>query len=87
MYDTSIHLKDHLGTTVPASLTYNSGNLTATINPTANLTWRETYTATVTIGVLNDVGDPLEYQKQWSFTVEPEVHPYVTEHDPRSTVR
>ena len=38
-------------------LTYSAATLTATINPTANLAWGETYTATVTIGVLNDVGD------------------------------
>jgi hypothetical protein len=82
VYDTSIYLKDHLGTTVPALLTYNSGTLTATINPTADLTWSETYTATVTTGVQNDVGDYLEYQKQWSFTVEPEVHPYITDPTP-----
>jgi len=84
VYDTSIYLKDHLGTTVPASMTYSAATLTATINPTANLTWSEVYTATVTTGVQNDVGDYLEYQKQWSFTVEPEVHPYVTSTIPAS---
>lgn len=78
VYDSTIYLKDSGGTTVPASLSYSPATRTATIDPTSNLAWGETYTATVTTGVQNDVGDYLEYQKQWSFTVEPEVHPYVT---------
>lgn len=84
VYDSTIYLKDSGGTTVPAALTYSALTRTATINPTANLEWGETYTATVTTGVQNDVGDYLEYQKQWSFTVEAEVHPYVTSTIPAS---
>jgi hypothetical protein len=85
VYDSTIHLKrNSTGLTVPAALTYSAVTRIATIDPSSDLVWGEIYTATVTTGVQNDVGDYLESQKQWSFTVESEVHPYVTSTIPAS---
>ena len=40
----------------------------ATFNPTNNLSASTTYTATITTGAKNSIGDPLAASKVWSFT-------------------
>jgi hypothetical protein len=60
---------------VPASVSYNSGSQTATLDPTAYLEYSKTYTATVTTGAEDLVGNQLDQDpitsgnqpKTWSF--------------------
>jgi hypothetical protein len=60
-------------TPAPAAVTYNSGSLTAVLNPSGNLVAGKTYTATVKSGAggVKDVaGNALAADKVWSFTVD-----------------
>jgi glucuronoarabinoxylan endo-1,4-beta-xylanase len=56
------------GTAVTGTVTYNSGNLTATFAPGAPLADNTTYTATITTGVTNSTGTALASNYDWSFT-------------------
>lgn len=60
------------GTPVSATVTYNAGTRTATLDPASNLQLGGTYTATVVGGAsgVKDVdGSPLAQSKTWTFTV------------------
>ena len=52
---------------MPATVTYNSSNYTATLTPSAALANSTTYTATVS-GAKDSAGDPLTSAFSWSFT-------------------
>jgi hypothetical protein len=54
------------GTNVPGTLTYNSGTLTATFDPTSNLTGGTTYIATVSSAT--DAAGNVMTPVSWSFT-------------------
>jgi len=85
IWDTTVYVRDHLGATIGIDpLDYDSGSQTLTITPSSALAWSETYTVTITTGVENTSGDPLDAEKVWSFTVEPKIHPYVTSTIPAS---
>jgi hypothetical protein len=58
-------------TTVPAAVTYNSTDRTATLNPDADLAANTTYTATIkggTGGVKDAAGNALASDRTWTFT-------------------
>jgi hypothetical protein len=58
-------------TTVPAAVTYNSTDRTATLNPGADLAADTTYTATIkggTAGVKDVAGNALASDRTWTFT-------------------
>jgi len=68
---TNFQLRDPGGVVVPASVTYDTGSATATLNPGAALANSTTYTATVrggTSGVKDSAGNALAADKTWSFT-------------------
>ena len=61
------------GTTVPATVSFNSSTLTATLVPTQPLAYSTTYTATVvggSNGVRDTNGNPLVSSYTWSFITE-----------------
>ena len=63
----SFVLKDASGTTLPSTLSYNVGTLTATITPNAPLVVGVTYTATVS-GATDIYGNVMTVPVTWSFT-------------------
>ncbi len=60
-------LRDAGGATVPATVAYNAGTLTATLSPTSALAPQATYTAQLTAGVKGEDGTALT-ATTWSFT-------------------
>lgn len=63
----SFVLKNASGTSVPATLSYNSSTLTATLTPSTALAFGTTYTATVS-GAENTSGTAMTAPVRWSFT-------------------
>lgn len=57
-------------TAVPATVTYNATTRAATLNPNATLAANTKYTATLSTGIKDAVGNPL-IAKSWSFTTGP----------------
>jgi hypothetical protein len=53
---------------VPANVTYDDSTHTATLTPTAALSWGASYTAKLTTGIHAIDGSPLAGQVTWSFT-------------------
>ncbi len=53
---------------IEATVSYDSTNKKAILNPSADLEKGTTYTATVTTGVKDPAGNALEANKSWSFT-------------------
>ena len=78
---TDFVLKSSNGSTVTATVSYNSTNYTATLTPLALLSNSTTYTATVS-GVKDMAGDPMSSPFSWSFTTGPA--PAVTSETPAS---
>jgi hypothetical protein len=64
----NIFLKDPNGNMVPASISYNAGNFTATLTPSSSLSLSTTYTATVLSNVRDLNGRTLAATTTWSFT-------------------
>lgn len=62
----TITLKDDSNNLVNGTVTYNAG--TATFRPATALNYSTTYTATITTGVKDAVGNNLEANYIWSFT-------------------
>jgi hypothetical protein len=56
------------GSSVPASVSYNSSTLTATLTPSAALSWSTTYTAQLSTAVKAADGAALAAAVSWSFT-------------------
>ena len=65
----TFEFRDSVNVLVPSTITYNSGNNTATLNPTAPLNPDSTYTVTVD-GVTDLAGNPLAAPYSWSFTTK-----------------
>jgi large repetitive protein len=70
---TTVELRDSSGNLVPASVTYNTASLTATLTPNASLSTTATYSARVRGGtadprVKDTAGNPLTAHVDWSFT-------------------
>lgn len=75
-------LRNAAGSTVPATVTYNASNRTATLDPTANLAADVRYTATLVGGasaIRDNAGTPLA-STSWSFLTGPA--PAVTGYTP-----
>jgi hypothetical protein len=53
---------------VSGTVSYNSGTNTATFTPDTNLDYMTAYTATITTGVTDLAGNPMEASYTWSFT-------------------
>ncbi len=66
------------GTTVPATVSYNTSTDTATLTPNASLTFSTTYTATLKTTIKDGSGVALGASVTWSFTTEDGVPPTVT---------
>ena len=67
----SFQLRDSAGNLVPASVSYDSGSVSATLDPTGLLADSATYTATVkgaANGVKDAAGNALATDKTWTFT-------------------
>ena len=67
----TFELRDSAGALVAATVSYNSGNNTATLDPTPALAFSSTYTAKVkggANGVKDAAGNPLAADFTWSFT-------------------
>ena len=69
----SVELRDGSGQLVPAAVTYDGPTMTATLNPTADLSLGTTYTATVRGGTIDPAvkdaaGNALAASVSWSFT-------------------
>jgi hypothetical protein len=60
-------VKDSGGTTVPGSVSFNTGNTVATFTPTSPLAASTTYTATVS-GATNTTGQTMANPFTWGFT-------------------
>ena len=68
---TNFQLREPGGTVVPATVTYDAGSQTATLDPGAALANSTTYTATVrggASGVKDSAGNALAVDRTWSFT-------------------
>jgi hypothetical protein len=65
---TTFNLTGPGGTTVVGSVSYNPANTTATLTPNGNLAYNTVYTATVTTGVADQLGDEPAAKYSWSFT-------------------
>jgi hypothetical protein len=63
----SFTVKDSGGTTVPGSVSFNTGNTVATFTPTSSLAASTTYTATVS-GAQNASGTAMTSPFSWTFT-------------------
>jgi hypothetical protein len=72
-------LKGPDGSLVDAALSYDATSKTATLNPSAKLAVNTTYTATVTTGVTDKVGNSLADNKVWSFTTTDDTTPPTVE--------
>ena len=79
----SFTLENSSGSSVAATVTYNSSNNTATLTPSAALANSTTYTATVS-GATDSAGDPMTSAVSWSFTTAAAVAPVVTSETPAS---
>jgi hypothetical protein len=55
---------------VAGTVSYNAGTRTATFDPTSNLAYGRTYTATITTGAKDLAGNSLTSSYSWSFTTE-----------------
>ena len=66
------------GTTVPASVTYDSATATATLTPSSSLAYGTTYTAEITTGAQASDGTPLSSPVSWSFTTHQQQPPLVS---------
>ena len=69
----AFELRDAANALVPATVTYDDATSTATLVPTAALTYGNTYTATVKggpAGVKDGSGNPLATDRVWSFSTE-----------------
>ena len=66
------------GSALPATVTYNSSNNTATLDPTANLAEGTSYTATITTGARDSFGNPIAAAKTWTFTTVDTTPPTVS---------
>jgi hypothetical protein len=64
----TVFLKDGSGTTVPATVAYDSGTNSAKLTPNAALAASTTYTATVKGTVTDAAGNALGSDSMWSFT-------------------
>ncbi len=72
-------VKGTSGTPLSATVTYDAANKQATLDPSANLDYGETYTARVkggsgdgAGGAKDRAGNTLSADREWSFTVEPD---------------
>ena len=79
----SFTLENSSGSSVAATVTYNSSNNTVTLTPSAALAYSTTYTATVS-GATDSAGDPMTSAVSWSFTTAAAVAPAVTSETPAS---
>ena len=82
----SFTLENSSGSSVAATVTYNSSNNMATLTPSAALAYSTTYTATVS-GATDSAGDPMTSPVSWSFTTAAAasaVAPTVTSETPAS---
>jgi hypothetical protein len=61
-------LRDSAGTLIPATVTYSTGTLTATLTPSATLSYSTNYTATISTAIKDSTGVPLAANYAWSFT-------------------
>ena len=61
-------LRDASSNPVPATMTYTSATLTATLTPSAALWYSSQYTAVVMAGVKDTAGNPTTSDFPWSFT-------------------
>ena len=75
------------GAAVTGTVSYNSGNLTATFIPGVPLAYSTTYTATITTGAMSSAGSALAANYTWSFTTAaaPPPAPFVTAVTPANT--
>lgn len=64
---TTFTLKDSSNNPVTASVSYDSGTKTATLDPSSDLSVGITYTATITADVKNSIGTAVSEHK-WNFT-------------------
>ena len=62
-------IKNGTTTPVPATVLYDPGTRTVTLNPQRDLRPGATYKATVTTGARDAAGNPLAQDKTWSFRV------------------
>ena len=60
---------------VPATVTYNTTDRRATLDPSANLEPSTSYTATVTTGARDSAGNAMASDRIWSFTTAADVPP------------
>ncbi|MCW2986674.1 MAG: hypothetical protein JWR63_4244 [Conexibacter sp.] len=70
------------GSTVPATVSYDSSTRTATLTPNAALSPSASYTAKLTTGVRSDDGTPLAAQQTWSFSTMAAAAPTVASTSP-----
>ena len=56
------------GVAIVGSVAYNAATLVAVFTPAASLAYNTTYTATVTTGVMDTLGDETARNSVWSFT-------------------
>ena len=73
MTSSNFFLKSSSGTTVPATISYDTSTNVATLTPQAALQYGTTYTATIkggSGGVTDYAGNPLSSDVNWSFTTE-----------------
>ncbi len=64
----TVELRDPASAIVPASVSYNTSNRTATLTPTSPLLSGTAYNAKVTTGVKDLAGNALAADQTWSFT-------------------
>ncbi|MDI6874339.1 Ig-like domain-containing protein [Candidatus Solincola sp.] len=60
-------LVDEEGTSIPGTVSYDPGTMTATFDPDVDLFYGYTYTATLTTGITDLAGNPLPAPYSWSF--------------------
>ncbi len=65
---TTFQLRDAANTLVPASVSYSSSTLTATLTPTSALAYSTLYTAVVKAGVKDAAGNATTADYAWTFT-------------------
>ena len=74
----TFQLKDHLNNPVSGAVTYDAPSRTARFNPDSDLSWNETYTATITTGVKSSDDLNIQADNVWSFTTKVQVYPNVS---------
>ncbi|MEE8464494.1 MAG: Ig-like domain-containing protein [Gammaproteobacteria bacterium] len=67
---TTFILEDPAGLTLPGTVSYSTQSRTAWFSPDEPLIYLATYTARVTTGVTDKVGNPLAAEFSWSFATE-----------------